>query len=569
MNSKRYRRSILLVLFAFSLFFSATSVHGQACTLSGSWTGTYQNDMQTGGADGNGGGPVSATFTTDSQGGISGTVTATGQNPHTVGGSVVDDAGTLLFGPAMIKSAAGPITARASGAFTDATCNTVIGGFHIDRPDPNNPGQMQAVTGSFVIMRSSSCRTTHPPPPSTATNNTKNAWYQLDPNWAALPYDHLTGPVDSIGHWGCALLALNYALNAAGENLDPVSLNTLMDAFGDFSPPGRKPGSGGAVLFGQAVEDVAAGNLKFDVSKQDEDTTQALDSYLCSSNPRPVIVQVTNPTSGHQHYVVVTGKAGNDYSIVDPGYLNPPRTSLSFYGSDFTVTGVVTKPSGNDPSELDFSVVDSATLLVTAPDGTQTGLNPGTRQVLKGTVQAAYFAINNAVDTDVASDAPTSTTYYVEWLLPIDGSYAVQLNGLELGMYNLSIKAFDSNGKPESFVVLSGVANVGSTSSFHVQYVSTPGASLKVIRVATFDSTLADINNSSLLGLINNVGMATALTSKIRAAQFAVSSGQNQTAKNILQAFQNEVSAQTDKHITGVAPQVFQEDADSLISQLP
>ena len=131
---------------------------------------------------------------------------------------------------------------------------------------------------------------------------------------------------------------------------------------------------------------------------------------------------------------MVTGKVGNTYSIVDPGYRNKTLLSqwgnpppFSFYGvvkrqnqsaARFNVYRGVKTPSGNDPSELDFAIGDYATLLVTAPDGTQTGFDPRTGTVLKGSEQSAFFADDNTIDTDEENVAPTSTTYSVQWSLP-------------------------------------------------------------------------------------------------------------------------------------------------------
>ena len=83
--------------------------------------------------------------------------------------------------------------------------------------------------------------------------------------------------------------------------------------------------------------------------------------------------------------------------------------------------------------------------------------------------------------------------------------------------------------------------------------------------MATYQSTIADINNSLALGLIDNAGIANSLTTKIQAA---ASASNSKAASGVLGAFENEVSAQTGKHITGIAPQVLQTDAASLISQL-
>ncbi len=84
-----------------------------------------------------------------------------------------------------------------------------------------------------------------------------------------------------------------------------------------------------------------------------------------------------------------------------------------------------------------------------------------------------------------------------------------------------------------------------------------------------------------MLGLIDNQGIANSLSQKIQAASRAT----GQARRNILNAFKNEVLAQSGKsdnceqqgehegqcpgkHFTGVAVQVLLEDADSLLSQL-
>jgi hypothetical protein len=404
------------------------------------------------------------------------------------------------------------------------------------------------------------CQAKVPPPPIEGSN-----WYQLDSNWAGDPYDHIPG--ETIGVGGCCLTALNVALNAAGESFNPGSLNSLMNGFpGDYSPhdpAGKDPRNGGLVQWTTATPDVSGGTLYFDRSQANSTSTTALDYYLCSATPKPVIVQV----NGKGHCVVVTGKTGSGYSIIDPGHI-VGHTSLADYSNNFTVVGAVKSVSG-DPSELDFVVVDYANMLVTAPDGSRTGFDPISGQVVQALPNSAYFVQDNSVDTDAETLPATSTTYSVGSLLPKDGTYTVQLTGLQAGSYQLGIKSFDVNGKAQTYILTPGIANVGSSSTFRVQYVSTPGATSTVTRLATFDSTLADIANSLALDLIDNAGIANALSSKIQAASSAASSGQNQAAGNILHAFVNQLSAQTGKHVTGVAPQILSEDADSLISQLP
>jgi hypothetical protein len=97
---------------------------------------------------------------------------------------------------------------------------------------------------------------------------------------------------------------------------------------------------------------------------------------------------------------------------------------------------------------------------------------------------------------------------------------------------------------------------------------TTPGASTSVTFTASFANTLADIANSLALGLIDNAGIADALSGKINAATQALAVSDIPDAIGALQAFNNQVNAQTGKHLTGVAPQILHQDANSLLSQL-
>jgi hypothetical protein len=95
-----------------------------------------------------------------------------------------------------------------------------------------------------------------------------------------------------------------------------------------------------------------------------------------------------------------------------------------------------------------------------------------------------------------------------------------------------------------------------------------PGATPQVKRVATFSSTLDDINNALQLGLIDNHGIANSLSKKIQNAVAALSRGNKQASRNILGAFLNEVAtAGRNKHITAIAAEILTQDAQSLLAQ--
>lgn len=398
---------------------------------------------------------------------------------------------------------------------------------------------------------------------------------QDDLSWASNIYDSTT---NTIGQKGCGLTSLTMALQYAGLQtvsqtgfpLNPGTLNFFMNEALDYS--------GSSVDWAPATRDASNGLLKFDTlggyknSKTNPvAAAQALTNALCAPQPHPVIVGVTSPSSKKfpGHFVLVTGVQTNadgskKFTIDDPFY---PAISLDDYNNIFVTRGLVRDPT-SDISELDFSLGDAADLLVTDPTGAQTGLvDVSTGADLQQIQNSAHFV--DAYDNDLTGQAATSAGHFVDIFQPINGSFGVTAKGLKPGIFALRIRAFSQDGSAQPGLTIAGIAGVSSTSAFQVQSSSAVGSTPIVTRVATFQSTLADISNSEQLGLIDNAGIANALTSKIQAAQSAATTGQRQTAINILGAFENQLSAQTGKHVIGVAPQVLQEDAASLISQIP
>jgi hypothetical protein len=307
-----------------------------------------------------------------------------------------------------------------------------------------------------------------------------------------------------------------------------------------------------------------------------------LDRALCGGHP--VIVRVTGADGKFAHHkVLVTGKDGDDYLINDPAGAAPgssgtnifycpnsvilipkPCSRLSEYGK-FNIVGFVSDPP-TDRSDLDIKVDTVAELLVVDALGRRTGADSVSGSELNEIPQSTYFV--DATDDEETGEPPTSTMHLVNAFQPTAGTYRVTISGVQLGTYTLEVSWASSDGAIQPKILVPGVARVGSISTFQIQYSPMPGASLTAARVASFQSTLADIANSLQLALIDNAGIANSLTRKINSADSAVAEHENDDAKEAMNAFKHEVSAQTGKHITGVAPQVLQEDADSLISQL-
>jgi hypothetical protein len=384
--------------------------------------------------------------------------------------------------------------------------------------------------------------------------------------WACDLYNHTYGTQSSrycpaipalnrIAQVGCALTALTMSLDTAGLSFDPGTLNSFMLQPQNAFDYGQDHG----VSFDTTVNDAAIFSGKtLNWTWFTSTSTHDLQNTVCSASA-PVIVgvdlslnQVNQPVPGH--YVLVTGWDGAQFQIADPGY--PSRTSLSAYGNQFVGAGYVTDPQ-NARSSLHISVTD-AELVATDPNGLKSGFDVTSSQDLNQIPGSAYS--RSKLVNDETGQPASQVGYYLDIHQPADGAYTIIVQGLKLETYDLTVRVFDANGNPEPPLSVVGIAAPGSRQTLSIQSASSVGAISTVGVVATFQNTLADIQNSLALGLIDNMGIASSLSQKIEAALAATGT----TRSNILNAFKNEVRALSGKHITGIAPQVLLQNADSL-----
>ena len=86
---------------------------------------------------------------------------------------------------------------------------------------------------------------------------------------------------------------------------------------------------------------------------------------------------------------------------------------------------------------------------------------------------------------------------------------------------------------------------------------------------SSFLDTLISYKHQALsLGWIDNTGIANSLDQKLDAAKKKLVGDDNSAARNILQAFVNEVEAQKDKHLTSEAYALLKFNAEFLIDRL-
>jgi hypothetical protein len=375
---------------------------------------------------------------------------------------------------------------------------------------------------------------------------------QGDADWARDLYDHSS--TLTVKQKGCALTSLTMGLNFAGLPYTPGQLNTFMkETDHDFA--------GTSVNWDAATRDASGGTLKFFGTRSR--STDTLKKLLCKDGGHPIIVGVNLGPNGPGHFVLVTGQENGQFLINDPGHSD--RTTLDAYGNQFETRGYVADPPG-DISALDVSAGDGVEIQVTDPDGLHTGFDPATGSTVEAIPSSVYF--KDRLDDDETGDVTTETDHVCQIQQPPQGTYTVSVDGLSLGTYELSIRVFSQDGSAQTPIVVPGIRGTGSLSTVKLQVTTPPGSTSTVERLASFESTLADITNSGQLGLIDNNGVATSLAAKIRAAADAAQRGKNATSANVLHAFSDEVRAQSGKHVTAFCADVLLSDSDSLARQL-
>lgn len=373
-------------------------------------------------------------------------------------------------------------------------------------------GPPGATSNFYLSVYSSRCETANCFPRS------QNLLHLCD-GTCATDYSNDISQAKTMDDYGCAVTALAMAANHVRVNLKQRDLNEFMSNTLDSTDLGGLFNPQGDVDWWKTPyylrSKTGLRSLQFDGSL-------SLDDALCKAN-LPVTVEVTGPHG--PHFVLVTGKQGtatdgSQYSVNDPGY---SEQTLKDYENIYIKV-----------SEIPAS---------------------------------SYH--RDQISDDVTGQTMTGLTHSIQVLTPPEGIYTLKVIGVEPGTYRAEVHVYSQDGSAQPDVSIPGIANIGSTASFQIQFSSVTGAVSTLTRVATFQSTLADISNSLQLALIDDAGIATAFSAKINAASDAAARGDSATASNVLNAFKNQVSAQTGKHITGFAPQVLQEDADSLICQLP
>lgn len=139
---------------------------------------------------------------------------------------------------------------------------------------------------------------------------------QQDPRWKNDTLGFATNPKETIGYVGCALTSVSMLLSGYGFAETPQSLNEKMKAKQGFAGSGIRWN-----IVNQVHQEVT---LKSIVPCEGSDAPLGqIDTWLAMGHP--VVVRVdASPNPGLQwHYVLVYGREGDDYLMLDPWPYQP------------------------------------------------------------------------------------------------------------------------------------------------------------------------------------------------------------------------------------------------------
>jgi hypothetical protein len=311
---------------------------------------------------------------------------------------------------------------------------------------------------------------------------------------------------DTIASSGCALTSLVMSLGFNGVSTDPYSLD---EALSELSTGSGGPGSAEGYVGKDKVNWIAATNIasaghvpflqwNSQVTSNADDLRDLITEYA-----QPVIVSVTNPTDGSQHFVLVTGLFGDTFSINDPGYSD--RTTLDYYGS-FTTRGFVQDPD-SDHSELSISL-DSASpnvnLAVLDSVGNVTGTVAAATSPL-GPIPGSTFFSDGPVENLSGQESDDDTTTQFVYVAQPQGSYDLITSGV--GAFTINVFGVTPSGQLTPPLAFSGTS---------------ASATPAIAPIQSIDGVISALTESTVSGAGTYAGTAT-LTATLTSADSPLS----------------------------------------------
>lgn len=285
----------------------------------------------------------------------------------------------------------------------------------------------------------------------------------------------------TISSQGCALTAVadvayNYGrqtIPGTTTPLDPGSLNGYLHNQGGYS--------GCGIYWGPAAK-----ALGFKIKYYSGTLQQQISSALDDNNLP--IVGILLPKKG-LHFIVAYQRVGTDFRILDPWLgstdLSGMLFSQAYPGVSISEVWVMNRapiqgalraprriaaPLGaGNTSNASWGLRGDSTavqLLVTDPQGFQTGYMPSSGMIVQNILDSMYLVEQGIADLG-GQNPPLPDTPYFEVDAPLDGIYTIQVIGISSAPYKVDLLSGNDNLSATG-TSFTGVASLGSNDTYQI-----------------------------------------------------------------------------------------------------
>jgi hypothetical protein len=294
--------------------------------------------------------------------------------------------------------------------------------------------------------------------------------------WANTPVNPTYTPsCQTMAQIGCAITAVadvmaSYGITLPdGTKIDPGNLNQFLGQHGALE--------GCYIVWGE-VSTLLGNTTETTVPYWQPFQTRLNEINTALANGDLPIISVQNSFGG-THYIVLyqripgTNGAPDDYLILDPfHYANDFSHQLlsQTYGpiANFSATmDVIHYVNGNKPGTI-FALAGHSPieLLITDPNGFQTGFNPKTSSYLNN-IPGTFYEKEAGIHDDNTVPAQPDRAYF-QANFPTNGTYNIQVIGVGTGPYTLNfIRALTGNGDA-NIQSVQGNVTPGSVDTYQV-----------------------------------------------------------------------------------------------------
>ena len=281
----------------------------------------------------------------------------------------------------------------------------------------------------------------------------------------------------TIAYFGCQLacytMTYNYlAPKSSQPTITPEILNAYLQTNNGYL------GKYGTLIDPHVVAQFAAMNgvQMYWQGRVDGRNDFILDNNLCDG--WPVTLAVTNPITGHEHFVLATGQTivngTNTWWINDPGNCSgniANDTTLLAYGN--TYHGMRLWGSSTALlSGLQVVVNSPVQVVLTDPNSNQTGFDPVTGTTFLNIAGSSYT--HEQIEDDNGDGTTLPDVGILEALSANPGQYNLVLYGTGDGPYEIQVYGYDSNGNKTGTQTFSGTVTKGSVIVKTINYTINP-----------------------------------------------------------------------------------------------